>query len=73
MSRYTLTLTGMEPILKAVEDYMRCGSQQYMLPDFEEQIKHKAKLLTIVVGQYADGIAQAHVDIVSRFTKGSSL
>ena len=62
----TVTLTGIEPVLKAVEDYMRCSPMNYDLPDFEKEIKQRARFLTAAVSLYADGIAQAHVDVSQR-------
>lgn len=68
---------SLEPVFKAVEDYMREVTKLYGMPQegdmgFERAIERKVKFLIAAVTQYANGLAQNHSVLNSRLTGSRS-
>lgn len=64
---------SLEPVFKAVEDYMREVTKLYGMPQegdmgFEHAIERKVQFLIAAVTQYANGLAQNHSELNSRLT-----
>lgn len=64
---------SLEPVFKAVEDYMRDATALYGMPQegdmgFERAVERKAKVLIAAVTQYANGLARNHAELNSRLT-----
>lgn len=68
---------SLEPVFKAVEDYMREVTKLYGMPQegdmgFERAIERKVQFLIAAVTQYANGLAQNHSVLNSRLTGSRS-
>ena len=64
---------SLEPVFKAVEDYMREVTKLYGMPQegdmgFERAIERKVQFLIAAVTQYANGLARNHSELNSRLT-----
>lgn len=68
---------SLEPVFKAVEDYMREVTKLYGMPQegdmgFERAIERKVKFLIAAVTRYATGLSRTHLELNSRLTGSRS-
>ena len=68
---------SLEPVFKAVEDYMREVTKLYGMPQegdmgFERAIERKVQFLIAAVTRYATGLSRTHLELNSRLTGSRS-